>query len=171
MLAPSPSRKKFHPPVFSGLICMRPSNFLDHDGVGRMAHGPTAGVHSIHLGNFFVHLGNFVSFTSLDRARSTQIREAAKPWQCCSNVSRVPILKECGETTTTSIASVLNFKIIKEIMVSYFFMPIRLEQILDFNHIISIVLFPSDSQMLHAFSFQVTIQLYVKTFHIKVYQL
>ena len=70
-LAPSPLRKKVRPPVFSGLICMRPSNFLDHDGVGRMAHGPSAGVHSIHLGNFFVHLGNFVSFTSLDRARST----------------------------------------------------------------------------------------------------
>ena len=67
---PIPLKKKSQP-VFSGLICMRPSNFLDHDGVGRMAHGPTAGVHSIHLGNFFVHLGNFVSFTSLDRARST----------------------------------------------------------------------------------------------------
>ena len=80
---------------------MRPSNFLDHDGVGRMAHGPTAGVQSIHLGNFFVHLGNFVSFTSLWIELDLRRSERQQSQQCCSKLSRVPILKECGETTTS----------------------------------------------------------------------
>ena len=62
-------------------------NFLDHDDqVDRVGVGRTPGVHSIHLGNFFVHLGNFVSFTSLPTRGSARfyICERQPSQQCCS---------------------------------------------------------------------------------------